>query len=198
MKKLFSVILALTAFVTMGSVTAFAKKEVKPVYASDLISGSYEIDVAVSNSELNAEKCVLNVSGNAMTANMTLAGNTVTALYFGSAEDAERMEESGSAVGTAVYPTSDENGRNVFSFRVEMLDKKISCAAYNSAEDKWTDRELMFKSQSLPDRALRIKRTQSRAAVIIPIIIVIAAAGGGTFAIISINRRKRNDQGEEE
>lgn len=196
MKKLFSVILALTAFVTMGSVTAFAKKEVKPVYASDLISGSYEIDVAVSNSELNAEKCVLNVSGNAMTANMTLVANDVTALYFGSAEEAEQMEESGSAVGTAVYPTSDENGRNVFSFRVEVLDKKISCAAYNSAEGKWTDRELMFKSQSLPDRALRIKRTQNTAAVVIPIIIVLAV-GVGTFALISINRRKKNDQGEE-
>lgn len=197
MKKLLSAIAALTAFVMIGSVTAYAKKEVKPVYASDLISGSYEIDVAVSNSELNAESCMLNVSGNAMTANMTLAGNEVTALYFGSAEDAERMEESGSAVGTAVYPTADGNGRNVFTFRVEVLDKKISCAAYNSAEGKWTDRELMFKSQSLPDRALRIKRTQNTAAVVIPIIIA-AAAAGGTFAIISINKRKKNGQGEEE
>lgn len=197
MKKLLSAIAALTAFVMIGSVTAYAKKEVEPVYASDLISGSYEIDVAVSNSELNAESCMLNVSGNAMTANMTLAGNEVTALYFGSAEDAERMEESGSAVGTAVYPTADGNGRNVFTFRVEVLDKKISCAAYNSAEGKWTDRELMFKSQSLPDRALRIKRTQNTAAVVIPIIIA-AAAAGGTFAIISINKRKKNVQGEEE
>lgn len=196
MKKLFSVILALTAFVMVGSVTAFAKKEVPPVYASDLVSGSYEIEVAVSNSELNAEKCVLNVSGEVMTANMTLAGNEVTALYFGSADDARLADESGSSVGSMVYPNTDENGRNVFTFRVEMLDKKISCAAYNSAEEKWTDRELMFKSQSLPDRALRIKRTQNTAAVVIPIIIVIAAAGG-TFAIISINNKKKHDGGEE-
>ena len=40
MKKLFSVILALTAFVMIGSVSAFAKKEVKPVYASALYSAA--------------------------------------------------------------------------------------------------------------------------------------------------------------
>ena len=77
MKRLFSVILALTAFVMIGSVSAFAKKEVKPVYASDLVFGSYEIEAAVSNSELNAEKCILNVSGEIMTARMTLDRKSV-------------------------------------------------------------------------------------------------------------------------
>ena len=91
------------------------KKEVRPVYVSDLVFGSYEIDAAVSNSELNAEKCILNVSGEIMTAKMTLAGNEVTALYFGSAEDARRAEESGSLSG-AVYPDKDENGRKRLRF----------------------------------------------------------------------------------
>lgn len=197
MKRLFSVIFALTAFVITGSVSAFAKKEFKPVYATDLVFGSYEIDAAVSNSELNAEKCVLNVSGEIMTARMTLAGDEVTALYFGSAEDARRAEESGSLSGT-VYPDRDENGRNVYVFRVEALDTKISCAAYNEAKGDWTDRDIMLKSKSLPNRAFKLTRTQNTAAVVIPIIIVIAAAGG-TFALISINRKnKRNDRGGEE
>ena len=183
MKRLFSVIIALAAFVITGSVSAFAKKEVKPVYASDLVFGSYEIDAAVSNSELNAEKCILNVSGEIMTARMTLAGNEVTALYFGSAEDARRAEE---------------NGRNVYVFRVDALDKKISCAAYNELKGGWTDRDIMLKSKSLPDRAFKLTRTQNTAAVVIPIIIVIAAAGG-TFALISINKKNdRNDRGGEE
>lgn len=197
MKRLFSVIFALTAFVITGSVSAFAKKEVKPVYASDLVFGSYEIDAAVSNSEINAEKCVLSVSGEIMTARMTLAGDEVTALYFGSAEDARRAEESGSLSGT-VYPDRDENGRNVYVFRVEALDTKISCAAYNEAKGDWMDRDIMLKSKSLPNRAFKLTRTQNTAAVVIPIIIVIAAAGG-TFALISINRKnKRNDRGGEE
>ena len=184
MKRLFSVIIALTAFVITGSVSAFAKKEVRPVYVSDLVFGSYEIDAAVSNSELNAEKCILNVSGEIMTAKMTLAGNEVTALYFGSAEDARRAEESGSLSG-AVYPDKDENGRNVYVFRVDALDKKISCAAYNELKGGWTDRDIMLKSKNT-------------AAVVIPIIIVIAAAGG-TFALISINKKNdRNDRGGEE
>lgn len=187
MKRLFSVIFALAAFVMTGSVSAFAKKETEPVYASDLESGSYNIEAAVSNSELNAESCILNVSGSAMTVKMTLAGDGVTALYFGSADDASRAEESGSLSGT-VYPDKDENGRNVFVFRVEMLDKKISCAAYNEKKGGWTDRALMFRSDSLPDAAFRIKRTQDTAAVVIPIIIVIAAAAG-TFALIRINRK---------
>lgn len=197
MKKLFSVILALTAFVMIGSVSAFAKKEIKPVYASDLEFGSFNIDVAVSNSELNAESCILTVSGDTMTAKMTLAGNDVTAIYFGPAADAERAEDSRSVSG-AVYPDKDENGRNVFVFRVEMLDKKIPCAAYSESKGGWTDRDIMFRSKSLPSEALRIKHTQDTANVVIPIIIVIAAAGG-TFVIISINRKnKRNDRGGEE
>ena len=197
MKKLFSVILALTAFVMIGSVSAFAKKEIKPVYASDLEFGSFNIDVAVSNSELNAESCILTVSGDTMTAKMTLAGNDVTAIYFGPAADAERAEDSRSVSG-AVYPDKDENGRNVFVFRVEMLDKKIPCAAYNELKGCWTDRDIMLKSKSLPDRAFKLTRTQNTAAVVIPIIIVIAAAGG-TFALISINKKNdRNDRGGEE
>lgn len=197
MKRLFSVIIALTAFVITGSVSAFAKKEVKPVYASDLVFGSYEIDAAVSNSELNAESCTLNVSGEIMTARMTLAGNEVTALYFGSAEDARRAEESGSLSGT-VYPDKDENGRNVYVFRVDALDTKISCAAYNEVKGDWADRDIMLKSKSLPNRAFKLTRTQNTAAVVIPIMIVIAAAGG-TFALISINRKnKQNDRGGEE
>lgn len=194
MKKLFSVILALTAFVMIGSVSAFAKKEIKPVYASDLEFGSFNIDVAVSNSELNAESCILTVSGDTMTVKMTLAGNDVTAIYFGSAADAERAEDSRSVSG-AVYPDKDENGRNVYVFRVDALDKKISCAAYNELKGGWTDRDIMLKSKSLPDRAFKLTRTQNTAAVVIPIIIVIAAAGG-TFALISIN--KKNDRGGEE
>lgn len=197
MKRLFSVIIALTAFVITGSFSAFAKKEVRPVYVSDLVFGSYEIDAAVSNSELNAEKCILNVSGEIMMARMTLAGNEVTALYFGSAEDARRAEESGSLSG-AVYPDKDENGRNVYVFRVDALDKKISCAAYNELKGGWTDRDIMLKSKSLPDRAFKLTRTQNTAAVVIPIIIVIAVAGG-TFALISINKKNdRNDRGGEE
>ena len=197
MKRLFSVIIALTAFVITGSVSAFAKKEVKPVYASDLVFGSYEIDAAVSNSEINAEKCILNVSGEIMTARMTLAGNEVTALYFGSAEDAQRAEESGSLSGT-VYPDKDENGRNVYVFRVDALDTKISCAAYNEVKGDWADRDIMLKSKSLPNRAFKLTRTQNTAAVVIPIMIVIAAVGG-TFALISINRKnKQNDRGGEE
>ena len=62
----------------------------------------------------------------------------------------------------------------------------------------WTDRDIMLKSKSLPNRAFKLTRTQNTAAVVIPIIIVIAAAGG-TFALISINRKnKQNDRGGEE
>lgn len=197
MKRLFSLILALAAFFTVGAVSVFAKKEVKPIYASDLVFGSYEIDAAVSNSELNAEKCILNVSGEIMTAKMTLAEDEVTVLYFGSADDARRAWENGSLSG-AVYPDKDENGRNVYVFRVDALDKKISCAAYNELKGEWTDRDIMLKSKSLPDRAFKLTRTQNTAAVVIPIIIVIAAAVG-TFAIIKANKKNsQNNKGEEE
>ena len=52
MKKLFSVILALAAVMSVCALSAFAKKEIPAVYASDLKSGRYEIEVPILTSYL--------------------------------------------------------------------------------------------------------------------------------------------------
>lgn len=192
MKKLFSVILALTAVLTMCAFSAFAKKEIPAVYASDLKTGRYEIEVAVSNSELIVDSCILTVSGNVMTAEMSMQGNKTTALCLSSADAARKAEESGSLAGI-IYPVTGENGEQVFTIRVEMLDKKIACAAYSTEKEDWVDRILLFKSDSLPDYAFRDSGGVSPLAVIIPAVLIIAAA-----AVFFVLRRNNNSKEKEQ
>lgn len=182
MKKLVSVMMALAAVLTMCAFSAFAKKEIPAVYASDLNSGRYEIEVAVSNSEIIVDSCILTVSGTVMTAEMTMQGDKTTALYLGSADAARRASESG-----LIYPTTDENGKQVFTIRVEMLGKKIDCAAYSTEKEDWVDRILLFKSDSLPKYAFRDSGGVDPLAIVIPAVLIIAA--GAFFAVRRSNKK---------
>ena len=188
MKKLFSVILALTAVLTIGEFSAFAKKEIPAVYASDLKSGRYEIEVAVSNSEIIVDSCILTVSGSVMTADMSMQGNKTTALFLGSADAARSAANSSTSVGI-IYPVPGENGEQVFTVRVDMLDKKIACAAYSSEKEDWVDRIQLFKSDSLPDYAFRDGGGIEPLAIIIPAVLIVAAA-----AVFFVFRRKNNSR----
>lgn len=191
MKKLVSVIMALTAAMTLCAFPAFAKKEIPAVYASDLKSGRYEIEVAVSNSEIIVDSCILTVSGTVMTADMSMQGNKTTALYLGSADGARSAAKSSTSAGI-IYPVPGESGEQVFTVRVEMLDKKIACAAYSTEKEDWVDRILLFKSDSLPDYAFRDSGGVNPLAIIIPAVLIIAAAGA-----FFVFRRKSNKNDEQ-
>lgn len=191
MKRLISVIMALTAVMMFCAFSAFAGKEIPAVYASDLKPGRYDIEVAVSNSEIIVDSCMLNVSGTVMTADMSMMGNKTTAIYLGSADAARRADESSTKAGI-IYPVSGENGEQVFTIRVEMLDKKIACAAYSIEKEDWVDRVLLFKSDSLPDHAFRENSGTNPLVIIIPAVAVIAGA-----AAFIIFRRKSNKKDEQ-
>lgn len=191
MKRLISVIMALTAVLSLCAFSAFAKKEIPAVYASDLKTGRYEIEVAVSNSELIVDNCTLIVSGSTMTAEMSMMGNKTTAIYLGPADAARRADESSTKAGI-IYPVPGENGDQVFTVRVDMLDKKIDCAAYSTENEDWVDRILLFKSESLPDYASRESGGVDPLAIVIPVVVVIAGA-----VVFFVFRRKSNKNYEQ-
>ncbi|MGN1137179.1 MAG: hypothetical protein ACI4SF_13285 [Oscillospiraceae bacterium] len=192
MKRLVSVILAMTAVLTLCAFSAFAKKEIPAVYASDLKTGRYEIEVAVSNSELIVDSCILTVSGNVMTADMSMQGYKTTAFYLGSADAARSAAKSSTSAGI-IYPVTGENGEQIFTVRVDMLDKKIACAAYSTEKEDWVDRILLFKSDSLPDYAFRDSGGIDPLAIIIPAVLIIAAA-----AAFFVFRKKNNNKEKEQ
>lgn len=163
--------------VVFGSSVALA--EDNAVYPSELNAGRYEIEAVGSHSELIVEKCMLNSSGNSMTAEMTMLGDKVTALYLGSAASAETAQN-------VIYPEKDENGKLVFTIRVEMLDGKIACAAYNKEDNEWNDRMLLFKSEGLPDNAFR--KSESGVNVIVYVIIAMVCVLLGRYSYKHIKR----------
>ena len=168
MKRFFSAVTAICMICVMCAVPAFADNKIQPVYASDLNPGRYNIEVAVSKSEIVVESCVLNVSGTSMTAEMTMLADKANAFYRGSAANAD--------LSTAVMPDTDENGKLTYSISVDALDKSINCAFYNAEKDVWTDRILFFRSASLPESAFRDAEGGEVNPILIVIVIAVIAA----------------------
>lgn len=120
-------------------------EDMSPVYASDLNDGVYDITVDSSSSMFNITRCSLTVENGEMTAVMTMGGTGYLYLYMGKGENAAEAD----------YIPFEENadGEHSFTVPVEALDMPADCAAYSKNKEKWYDRTLIFRSDSLPDSA---------------------------------------------
>ena len=93
--------------------------------------------------------CTLTVTDEGMTAHITLSGKGFGPLFLGRGEDADGADES------AFYPFGeDEEGRHTYDLPVEALDKPIPCAGWSIKKEQWYDRDITFRSDSLPEGAV--------------------------------------------
>ena len=115
--------------------------------------GEYHINVDSSSSMFKIADCVLNVKDGSMTADIIIDSKSYGHLFPGSAEDAEKAAEA-----DLIGYESDAEGRSVFSFPIEALDKEVPCAAFSVKKETWYDRTLVFRSDSLPDEAFKENR----------------------------------------
>ena len=92
----------------------------------------------------NIVKCILTVTDDGMTADMTMGGTGYRYLYMGTPEEAVAAAES-----DYVLPEVDADGAHHFVVPVEALDKGIDCAAFSDNKEKWYDRVLVFRTASL-------------------------------------------------
>ena len=115
--------------------------------------GEYHINVDSSSSMFKIADCVLKVNNGEMTADIIIASKSYDYLFSGTGEQAEAAEEL-----SYISYTEDGEGRSVFSFPVEALDKEVQCAAFSAKKKAWYDRTLVFRADSLPDDAF----TESR------------------------------------
>lgn len=119
-----------------------------PIYVDSLNEGTFSVVVDSSSSMFKITACELTVENDEMTAVMTMGGTGYLYLYMGTgAEAVEAAEED-------YISFAEDNGVHTFTVPVEALDQPINCAAYSKKKEKWYDRQLVFRSDSLPQEAL--------------------------------------------
>ena len=120
-----------------------------PVLASELRDGVYQIQVDSSSSMFRIEACELTVNDGSMTADMKMGGTGYLKLYMGTGEEAAKAPEE------KMIPFEEAaDGSHHFTVPVEALDKELDCAAFSKKKEKWYDRVLVLRADSLPADAL--------------------------------------------
>lgn len=121
-----------------------------PVYARDVEDGVYPVTVETTSPYFRIPEAELTVSGDEMTARITIRSMSYSYVYPGTAEEAEAAAEA----DWTGYEEVD--GCTVFTIPVEALDTGIPCASYSKKKRRWYDRMLVFEAGSLPEDALKI------------------------------------------
>lgn len=118
-----------------------------PIYADSLKNGVYPVVVSSSSSMFKITECELTVQDGTMSAEMTMSGTGYKWLFMGNGETAENSSESD------YIPFVEENGVHKFTVPVEALDMGIECTAFSVNKEKWYDRTILFRADSLPVEA---------------------------------------------
>ncbi len=116
-----------------------------PVTGDSLNDGTYDVVCESSSSMFKIVSCALTVENGEMTAVLTMGGKGYTYVYPGTGEEAAAADES-------AYIPHEENaeGAHTFTVPVEALDKGLDLAAFSTKKEKWYERTVVFRSDSLP------------------------------------------------
>lgn len=133
----------------MTTVEDVVREDMRPVYASELRDGVYPVAVDSSSSMFKIADCELRVDGDKMTAELTMSSDAYGYLFAGTAEEA-------AAADASAYIEPKET---TFTLPIEALDAGISCAAWSRNKEKWYDRTLVFRADSLPLEAFQTLTT---------------------------------------
>ncbi len=129
----------------MTDVVDVVTDDMEPVYADSLNDGFYPVKVDSSSSMFSIEDCVLQVSGDTMTATMKMGGTGYLYVYPGTAQEAAAAGEE-----ELIPFTENSDGSHSFTIPVEALDQGVDCAAFSKRKEQWYDRTLVFRADSLP------------------------------------------------
>lgn len=119
-----------------------------PIYGTGIKDGVYSVKVDSSSGMFKITGCELTVKDGAMSAVMTMGGTGYLKLYMGTGEEAVKASEE-----DYIPYKEAADGANTFEVPVEALDMGIDCSAFSKNKEKWYDRVLVFRSDSLPAEA---------------------------------------------
>lgn len=122
-----------------------------PISGSDVVDGTYEVEVESSSSMFRIEKAELTVQGGEIQAVLTLSGTGYQYLYMGTAEQAALSDPS-----KYIEHVEDEEGKYTYQIPVTALDQAIACAAFSKNKKKWYGRQILFLAESLPAKAVLV------------------------------------------
>ena len=134
----------------MTEVVDVTEPGMEPVYAAELADGKYPVEMKSSSSMFKADHVALVVEDGRMEARLYMTSKSYLYMYAGTAAEA-------AAAGEADYiplETADEE-LPAFILPVEALDAGVTCAAFSKRKEKWYDRTLLFRADSLPPEAFR-------------------------------------------
>lgn len=120
----------------------------EPIFGTSLRDGVYDVAVDSSSSMFHVVNCKLYVEDGVMTAVMTMGGTGYLHLYMGTGEQAVTADKE------EYIPFAElDSGEHTFTIPVKALDAAIDCAAFSKKKEKWYDRILVFRADSLPTEA---------------------------------------------
>ena len=126
-----------------------AEEDMEPVYAGEIKDGVYPVKVDSSSNMFQVTGCELTVRDGRMTAVMTMGGTGYLKLFMGTGEEAAKAGEE-----DFIPYRETEDGLHTFQVPVEALDMGIDCSAFSKKKEKWYDRVLVFRADSLPADAI--------------------------------------------
>ena len=129
----------------MVGVEDVVKEGMTPIDGSQVKDGVYNVTVDSSSSMFQIVACKLTVENSSMTAQMTMGGTGYLYVYMGTGEQAAAADAS-----DYIPFVEDAAGAHTYTVPVEALDTGIPCAAFSKNKEKWYDRTLVFRADSLP------------------------------------------------
>lgn len=129
----------------MAGVEDVVEEGMTPIDGSQVKDGVYDVTVDSSSSMFQIVACKLTVENGNMTAQMTMSGTGYLYVYMGTGEQAAAADAS-----DYIPFVEDATGAHTYTVPVESLDTGIPCAAFSKNKEKWYDRTLVFRADSLP------------------------------------------------
>lgn len=121
------------------------QENMAPVYGTELKNGVYPVTVDSSSSMFQITACELTVKDGSMSGVMTMGGTGYLKLFMGTGEEAAKAGEQ-----DFIPYVETVEGTHTFTVPVKALDQGIDCSAFSKKKEKWYDRVLVFRSDSLP------------------------------------------------
>lgn len=129
----------------MTEVEDVVEEGMTPISGDKVKDGTYSVTVKSSSKMFDITACELTVEGGKMTAVMHMGGTGYLYVYMGTGEQAAAASES-----DYIPFTEEADGTHSFTVPVDALDEGIDCAAFSKKKEKWYDRTLLFRADSLP------------------------------------------------
>jgi len=123
-----------------------------PVYGSNIEDGEYEVSTECSSSMFKIELCKLYVNSGNMTAEFILSGQGYLCLYKGDALSASKASEE-----DYIFYNENADGKYSYTVNVDALNECFSLAAYSKKKEKWYDRTILLRADSIPKDKIKVE-----------------------------------------